>query len=97
MLEAMTKRLPRNPPPRKQHGEGKGQRVINGAVFDVRCGSRFLGWSEKKTRGLVARNLIPFRRQSGRIIFLRTELEQWLASLPGVTLDEARKNVEQRQ
>jgi hypothetical protein len=83
-------------PPRKKKGQGEGPRTINGTVLDVRCGSLFLGWTEKKTRGLIQRRLIPFRWQSGRIIFLRSELEHWLTTLPGVTLDEAKANHEAR-
>ena len=86
----------RKPPPRKQFGQGRGPRRIDGALLDVRGGSIFFGWSEKKTRGMVARRLVPFHRLNGRIIFLRTELEQWLASLGGCGLAEARKNQEMR-
>ena len=84
-------------PPKKQKGQGLGPRTIEGAVLDVRCGSLFLGWSEKRTRGLIARRLIPFRRQSGRIILLRAELETWLSGLEGCSLDEARTNLEARR
>jgi hypothetical protein len=83
-------------PPKKQDGEGTGPRTVNGVALDVRCGSLFLGWSEKRTRGLIERKLIPYRKQGGRIFFIRSELEQWLANLPGVTLDEAKENVEAR-
>lgn len=84
-------------PPKKLPGQGRILRSIEGAVLDVRCGSLFLGWSEKRTRGLIERRLIPFRRQSGRILFLRSELETWLSSLEGCSLDEARSNVELRR
>jgi hypothetical protein len=79
-------------PPKKQRGQGTGPRTINGAALDVRAASAFCGFSQKQTRGLVARQLIPHRRLSARIIFLRTELEQWLSGLEGCTLDDARKN-----
>ena len=40
---------------------------------------------------------IPFRKLGGRIIFLRSELETWLSSLDGCTLDEAKTNQEARR
>jgi hypothetical protein len=83
-------------PPKKQKGHKTGPRTINGAALDVHCGSLFLGWSEKKTRGLIERRLIPFRWQCGRIIFIRSELEEWLRTLDGCTLDQAKANQEAR-
>ena len=84
-------------PPKKQKGWGRGPRRIDGACLDVRGGSLFFGWSEKKTRGLVARRIIPFHKINGRIIFLRVELEQWLVGLGGVTVGEAIQNMQSRQ
>jgi len=79
-------------PPRKRPGQAVGPRTINGVALDVRSASALCGFSEKQTRALVARGLIPHRRLGGRIIFLRAELEQFLASLPGVTPHEADEN-----
>lgn len=79
-------------PPKKKPGQGLGPRTIAGAALDVRGGSHFLGWSEKRTRRLIERKLIPFRRLGGRIVFLRSELEAWLQSLDGCSLDEAQAN-----
>lgn len=87
---------PRNPP-RKQHGQGLGHRRINGVMLDVKSASDFLGETEKAIRARVARRMIPFRRLGRRIIFLRTELEAWLAALEGCSLDEALANQEARQ
>jgi hypothetical protein len=84
-------------PPKKQKGQGCGLRRIDGAALDVRGASAFYGGTEKQTRGLVDRRLIPFRRLGGRIVFLRSELEGWLQTLEGCTLDEARANHEARQ
>lgn len=83
--------------PRKHPGQGRGPRTINGAALDVRGASGFYGGTEKQTRGLVNRRLIPFKRLGGRIIFLREELEQWLTSLDGCSLAEARTNLEARR
>lgn len=87
----------RKAPPRKQLGQGTGPRTINGAALDVRGASAFYGGTEKQTRGLVDRRLIPFKRLGGRIVFLRAELESWLSGLDGCSLDEARTNLEARR
>jgi hypothetical protein len=84
-------------PPRKRAGQGTGPRRIDGAALDVRGGSAFCGWTEKTSRGLVSRGLMPHRRLGGRIFFLRTELEAWLETLNGVTLDEALENLKVRR
>ena len=90
--------LTRQTPPRKQSGQGRGPRRIDGAALDVRGGSIFLGWTEKTTRGMVERKLIPFRRLgSTRIIFIRAELEAWLKNLPGCTIEEAQENLRVRK
>lgn len=83
-------------PPRKQPGQQRGPRRINGVMLDVRGGAVFLGETEKGIRGKVSRGLIPHRRLGGRIIFIKAELEQWLLTLPGVTLEEAVENLRVR-
>lgn len=86
----------RQAPPKKQPGQGTGPRAFNGLALDVRTAAALVGDTEKGIRGKVARRLIPFRRLGARIIFLRAELEQWLATLDGCNLDEAKKNREAR-
>ncbi|MEO7862305.1 MAG: helix-turn-helix domain-containing protein, partial [Nitrospirales bacterium] len=76
---------------------GRGPRRIDGAVLDICGGSIFLGWSEKKTRGMIDRKLIPFRRIGRRIVFIRAELDAWLTNLPGCTAEEVRQNARIRQ
>lgn len=63
---------------------------------DVKEAARVIGCSERAVRARVARQVIPCRRLGKRVLFLRAELEQFLAGLPGVTLDEARRNQEAR-
>jgi len=84
-------------PPKKQPGQGKRLHTIKGAALDVREAAAFLGTTEKTLRGMIDRQLVPFRRLNSRIILLRTELESFLAGLPGCTPDEARANQEARQ
>jgi len=84
-------------PPKKQPGQGEGVlHTVNGAALDVRHTALFLGTSEKTVRGMIARQLIPYRRLNSRIILLRSELEHFLMDLPGCTLDEAQAHREAR-
>ena len=84
-------------PPKKLTGQGTGPRRFDGEVLDVRGAAAMLGTSEKLVRSRVERRLIPFRRLGARIVFLRQEIEQWLAALPGCTLTEAQANQEVRR
>lgn len=78
--------------PRKKSGHAAGPRRINGAALGVREAAAFLGVTEKSIRGRVARRRVPYRRDGGRILFLRAELEAWLDALPGVTLTELKRD-----
>ena len=49
----------------------------------------FLGMTQKALRKRVERKTIPFRRAGKRLIFDLAELQEWVASLPGVTTEEA--------
>lgn len=60
------------------------------AVLDVRNAAALLGMSEKALRHLVERRRIPFRRLGRKIIFLKTELDAWLGSLSGISLQEVK-------
>lgn len=82
----------RKSPPKKQPGQGRGPRTMNGAAMDLRTAAGFLGGTEKQLRGLVERRLVPHRRLGVRIIFIKQQLEDWLASLPGTTVAEAQQN-----
>ena len=84
-------------PPKKRLGQGVGPRKIDGVALDVRTGSAFLGWKEKKTRGMIERGLLPYKRMNGRIILIRSELESWLTSLTGCSLEESLANMRARQ
>lgn len=84
-------------PPKRQYGQGLGPRIINGDIMDVRAVSGKIGGTEKSTRALVSRRTIPFRRLGGRIVFLRHEIDVWLAALPGCTVTEAQANQEARR
>jgi hypothetical protein len=84
-------------PPEKQDAPRRKPSVINGALMDVRTASAFCGWTEKTTRALIARAVIPHRKVGARVVFVRSELEEWIAStLPGVSLEEAKVNQAER-
>lgn len=68
------------------------RKKFDGAVLDVSTAACLTGMSEKTIRARVARRCLPFRRFGGRIVFLRSELEQFLQGLPGCDLNEAAEN-----
>lgn len=74
-------------PPQRKVGQGRGHRPINGLLLGVREAAKFLGYTEKSLRTRIARGRIPYRREGGRIVFVRAELDRWVDSLPGVRLD----------
>lgn len=39
-------------------------------------------------RNLVLRRQIPFRKPSGRLLFLRSEIEKWIDDSPGVKIKD---------
>ena len=49
----------------------------------------FLGRTEKAVRKLVERRAIPFKKVGKRVVFDLRELQRWVESFPGVSLDEA--------
>lgn len=64
-----------------------------GRVLDMAGAALFLGQNERWVRLRVSRQLLPHRKFCGRYIFLRAELEQFLTDLPGVNVDEAKRNL----
>ena len=51
--------------------------------------ANYLGLTEKALRKRVERREIPFRRVGRKLVFDLLELDQWFATLPGTTLQEA--------
>lgn len=83
-------------PPRKRAGQATGRRHFAGELRDVGTQSREWGITEKALRAQVARGLIPYRRLGGRIVFVTTEMAEFVRQLPGVTAAEALANVAAR-
>jgi len=52
----------------------------------------FLGRSPGAIRNLVMRRKIPFRKPGGRLIFIRSEIIQWIEQAPGITPEEIAAN-----
>ena len=67
-------------------------RRIDGALLDLRTAASLLGISERSLRWHAERQLVPHRRLGRRIIFRRSELENFYDRLPGVGLAEAKQN-----
>ena len=62
---------------------------INGALMDVDTGAAFLGISPRALRARIARHQIPFRKFHGRVVLIRSELEEFVDQLDGCSLEEA--------
>jgi len=75
----------------------EGKNNFPTATLNVRQVAIWLGWSEKKVRSHVERQTIPYRKIGGRIVFIRSDLENFLNFLPGISVEEATKNLERRQ
>lgn len=56
--------------------------------FNTEEASKFVKRTPGAMRNLVMRKAIPFRKPAGRLIFLRSELEEWIRSAPGITIKE---------
>lgn len=75
---------------------GTRRKAFNGALLDIVSASQLIGCSQKTLRARVSRGLVPFRKFGGRIVFRRTELEQFIEQLPGVTVAQAQANLAAR-
>ncbi len=68
-----------------------GQRVLTVAEY-----AREYGQTERAAWAQIYRGLIPYRRQGRKILILRDEVEKFLHALPGVSVEEATRKVEER-
>lgn len=53
--------------------------------------------SPAAVRNLVMRRAIPFRKAGGRLLFIRSELEQWVVDAPGVAIEEIHRGEEDKE
>ena len=69
---------------------------MNGAIKDIRTIAAKLGCTEKKVRSMVERQVIPYRKHGGRIIFLEDEIDEYFKRLPGLSVEESIRNLARR-
>ncbi len=67
----------------------KADRTISGRYGGLAEAAAYLGKTDKAVRKLVERRAVPFRRAGKRLVFDLEELDLWVASLPGVAVEEA--------
>lgn len=65
--------------------------ISNLPNFNVPEVSQYLRRSPGAIRNMVLRRLIPFRKPAGRLIFSRQEIDRWIRSAEGVSLEELGK------
>ena len=70
-------------------------RYFSGGLMEYlntkKCGE-MIDRSPGAVRNLVMRKAIPFRKPGGRLVFLRSEIEKWIESAPGVRLEQIKKD-----
>lgn len=73
--------------------EGK-ERVYesDGQYMDIHGLTSYIKRTKGSIRNLVLRRAIPYRKQAGRLIFLKDEIDEWLKTAPGKTLDEIKND-----
>jgi hypothetical protein len=65
-------------------------------VLSIPQTATILGKSDRATWQDVYRGRLPYRRHAGKIIVLRDELEEFLRTLPGITVEQAAEKVAER-
>ena len=63
-------------------------KISDEEILDTNQVARFLNRSPGAIRNLVMRRDIPFRKVSGRLIFLREEIVAWIENAPGVRVED---------
>lgn len=52
------------------------------------------GFTKWSLYNMIRRRQIPFRKRGKKILFLKSELMEWIQNLPGVSVEEAVKGPE---
>lgn len=68
------------------------RRKIAGVLLDVKSAAEFLGGNERWLRRLLERGIVPCRRIGRNVYFKRSELEQFVDDLEGITPRQAKFN-----
>ena len=61
---------------------------LNNKYLSTEQCAELIGRTPGAVRNLVLRNIIPFRKPAGRLMFIREEIEAWIENAPGLRLDE---------
>ncbi len=67
-----------------------------GAALSVKEVAARIRRTERAVRHMVARRTIPFRKVGGKLLFFEDEIARWLAEAPGVSAEEAVRNLQVR-
>jgi excisionase family DNA binding protein len=54
--------------------------------FGTQGAAEYLNRSAGAVRNLVLRRAIPFRKPGGRLVFIKSELDGWIETAPGLRL-----------
>ena len=60
-------------------------------LLDVPETAAMLGRSENAVRRMVERRQIPYRKSGRRVLFLESELREFIEALPGFSLEDLRE------
>lgn len=66
---------------------------FDGQYMNVDELASYIKRSRGAIRNLILRRAIPYRKPAGRLIFLKEEIDQWVQSAPGKTLEEIRDDL----
>ena len=59
-------------------------------IFTTKTLSQYIDRSPAAIRNMVMRRDIPYRKVSGVLTFIRQEIDSWIETAPGLTMDEWR-------
>jgi excisionase family DNA binding protein len=63
---------------------------MNEKLLNVEDAATLLGRTPHAVYQMVSRGQIPYRKAGRRIFFMESELREFIASLPGVTIENLR-------
>lgn len=69
---------------------------VNGVLLDVKAAATYLGGSERWLRRLLERGVVPHKRIGRNVYFKRSELEDFVDDLSGISPRQARFNVKKK-
>jgi excisionase family DNA binding protein len=71
-------------------------RKIDGALLDVKSAAAFLGGNERWLRRLLERGVVPHKRIGRNVYFKRSDLEEFVNDLEGLSPRQARFNAKRK-